>query len=275
MKTKPIKYPYYWLALSMCIGISANAQKLPNVQTTGLYAPVNIKIDGKAAEWGSQLQAYNKTTSLFYTLANSNDNLYLTIQAADKTTINKMLGGGLTLLISSKDKNTVPVSITTPILPSSNRAVVTQKTNSKDPLLDTDLPEANKAISSGLKEMAIKGITAIPDSAISVYNEYGIKVAAQLDISKAYTCELVIPLKYINQLTSAVGTFNYNITLNGIRPTISNASPAVVASMMSQMPAAAAYTFRVDGGGMTINGSSINDLMSSTDFSGTYTLIKK
>jgi hypothetical protein len=270
MKTKPIKYPYYWLALTLCVSLSANAQKLPNIQPAGLYAPANVKIDGKPTEWNNQFQAFNKSTSLFYTLANSNDNLYLTVQAADKTTINKMLGGGLTLLISSKDKNTVPVSITTPILPSRNRAVVT-----KDPLLDTDLPEANKAISGGLKEMAIKGLTAIPDSAISIYNEYGIKIAAQMDINKIYTCELVIPLKYINQLTSAVGTFNYNITLNGIRPTISNASPAAVASMMSQMPTAAAYTFRVDGGGMTINGSSINDLMSPTDFSGTYTLAKK
>ena len=263
-----IKNPCYLLALTMCIGVSANAQKLPNVQLAGMYAPANVKIDGKAAEWNNQFQAYNKSTIIFYTIANSNDNLYLAVQVTDKTIVDKILSGGLTLTITSKDKNIAPVSITTPLLPAANKGIITQKTGSKNPILDTELPQLNKALSDGLKEMAVKGITAIPDSAISVYNEYGIKVAGQLDINKAYTCELAIPLKYINQLTGTSGTFSYNIKLNG--------TASSMQSILSQIPAGAITSIRVRvNGGVAVSGSSLEELTSPTDFSGTYTLIKK
>ena len=172
MKTNTVKYPYYWLTLTMCIGLTANAQKLPNVQPAGIYAPADVKVDGKATEWNNQLQAYNKSTAVFYTMANNNDNLYLAVQATDKTIIDKILVGGITLTISSNDKKAIPVSITTPLLPATNKAAVTKKTNSKDPLVETELPEINKAISGGLKEMAVKGITAIPDSAIFIIYRY-------------------------------------------------------------------------------------------------------
>ena len=267
MKTNTVKYPYYWLTLTMCIGLTANAQKLPNVQPAGLYAPANVKIDGNTTEWNNQLQAHNKSTAVFYTMANNTDNLYLAVQATDKTIIDKILGGGITLTISSNDKKSIPVSISTPLLPATNKATVTKKTNSKDPLVETDLPEINKAISGGLKEMAVKGITAIPDSAISIYNEYGIKVAGQLDISKAYTCELAIPLKYINQLTGTTGTFNYKVMLNG--------SKSSMADLIAQIPASSIQTISVSGNGVMVNGSSMNEITSPTDFSGTYTLVKK
>ncbi len=48
----------------------AIGQKLPNIQTASLRASANIKVDGKAAEWGNKLEAYNNTTEVFYTLAN-------------------------------------------------------------------------------------------------------------------------------------------------------------------------------------------------------------
>ena len=257
----------YYLLLTTFISMSASAQKLPNVQPAGVYAPANVKVDGKATEWDNQLQAYNKSTSLFYTMANNNDNLYLTVQVADKTIVDKILGGGLTLTISSNDKKVTPVSVTTPLLPGSNKTTVTRKTNSKEPLLDTDLPEINKSIAGGLKEIAVKGIAAIPDSAISVYNEYGIKVAGQLDINKAYTCEITIPLKYLNQLTGTAGTFNYNMMLNG--------SKSSMADLIAQIPASSIQTISVSGNGVMVNGSSMNEIASPTDFSGTYTLVKK
>ena len=58
----------------------ANAQKLPNVQQASLRAPENVKVDGKPTEWGDKLQAYNKATDVFYTIANDYNNLYLIIQ---------------------------------------------------------------------------------------------------------------------------------------------------------------------------------------------------
>ncbi len=278
MKTKPITYPYCLLALTMCIGVTANAQKLPNVQAAAIYAPTNVKVDGKLTEWNNQLQAYNKSTSLYYTMANNADNLYLTIQAKDKVALQKAIGGGITLTITSKEKGLNGVSLSTPYLLGSNRSKITQKINIQDTLMEADVAVLNNVISTNFKELSIKGITTIPDSVISVYNEHGIKLSAVIDKDKAYTCELAIPLKYIKQLTGTAGTFNYNLKLNGIK------SDAVVIkdspnNMSTGAPArmggiTVGDGVTVVGTARSVYGASPMELMNPTDFSGTYTLIK-
>ncbi|RYZ98371.1 MAG: hypothetical protein EOP47_19490 [Sphingobacteriaceae bacterium] len=283
MRSNPFTIPYYLIALSTCIGLSANAQKLPNVQATGIYAPANVKVDGKATEWGNQLQAYNKNTSLFYTLANNNDNIYLTIQANDKVALQKAIGGGITFTITSKEKGAKAVSVSTPYLLGSNRSKITQKINIQDTLIEADLPVLNNVISANFKEISIKGIAAIPDSTISIYNEHGIKISGLIDINKAYTCELAIPLKYIKQLTGTAGTFNYNLKLNGIKSEAvvikdgsNNMSTTAIAGALRQMGGMTVGDgVTVVGTARSVYGASPMELMNPTDFSGTYTLVKK
>ncbi len=168
---KSIKHPYYLLALSMCIGFTANAQKLPNVQTTAVYAPDNIKIDGKTTEWNNQLQAYNKSTSIFYTMANNNDNLYLTVQATTNMIIDKILSGGITLSIASANNKTIPpVIITSPILPRNGRAPIVVRLRDGGTLTDAELTTLNSGLTANFKEISTSGITTIPEPTISVYN---------------------------------------------------------------------------------------------------------
>ena len=106
---KPVLLP----AIVM-VSLTANAQKLPNVQQGSLHAPANVKVDGKATEWNSQFQAYNHTTGIYYTIANDAGNVYLTVQATDSHTIDKMLSGGITFTVKNTDKKNkaVPVNIT-------------------------------------------------------------------------------------------------------------------------------------------------------------------
>jgi hypothetical protein len=261
MKTKSIKYPYYWLALTLCISLSANAQKLPNVQPAGVYAPANVKIDGKAAEWNNQFQAYNKSTSIFYTMANNNDNLYLTVQATPYMIIDKILSGGITLTITSANNKTIPpVSITSPILPRSGRAPIVVRLRDGGALTDAELTTLNNGLTSNFKEIGINGIKAIAEPYISIYNDNGIKASAALDINKAYNYEFAIPIKYITQFLGEGGTFNYNIKLSGEK--MNNPNTIVVV------------------GGNALNGPAPSadpymELFSPTDFSGTYTLAKK
>ena len=260
MKPKPITYPYYWLALTMCIGATANAQKLPNVQPAGLYAPVNVKIDGNTTEW-NKLQAYNKSTSVFYTMANTNDNLYLTVQATANIIIDKILTGGITLSITSvNDKTIAPVVITSPILPRSGRAPIVVRLRDGATLTDAELTTLNKGLTANFKEISINGITTITDPSISVYNDLGIKASAAIDMNKTYNYEFAMPIKYITQLIGEGGTLNYNIKLNGEK--MNNPNTIVVV------------------GGNALNGPAPSadpymELFSATDFSGTYTLIKK
>jgi hypothetical protein len=261
-----IKYPYYWLALTMCIGISASAQKLPNVQPAGVYAPANVKVDGKATEWDNQMQAYNKNASLFYTMANNNDNLYLVVRTTDYVAIDKILGAGLSLTLMGKNG---AIAFTSPITMGPVRSNISKAVRSTDPITDSLLNKLNKDLTTNLKEVALKGISTIPDPTISVYNEFGIKVAAQLGMDKAYTCEIAIPLKYINPVLADAGSFNYNIMVNGVTMNIvtSSRNGEVVNSNSAEMASILAN--------IKVNGSSMMELSSPTDFSGTYTLIKK
>ena len=83
-----------WFIISA--SFAANAQGLPKVQQESIYAPANIKIDGKALEWGDKFQAYNVSNHLFYTLSNDDKNLYLIVFATDNATSSKIIyGGGL------------------------------------------------------------------------------------------------------------------------------------------------------------------------------------
>src|ERR1700761_5505119 len=83
---------------------TAIAQKVSNIQQGSVAAPAGLKIDGKLTEWGPELQAYNKSTKLWYTLANDDQDIYLAIKSTDAANINKILAGGITLTINTAGK---------------------------------------------------------------------------------------------------------------------------------------------------------------------------
>ena len=90
--------------LTTAFVLSAQAQKLPNVQEASVWAPANVKMDARLTDWGDNLQAFNKTLGLNYTLANDDKNLYLVIKATDQATTNKITAGGITLTINTDAK---------------------------------------------------------------------------------------------------------------------------------------------------------------------------
>jgi len=202
--------------LPLLCPILANAQKLPSVQKESLRAPANIKIDGKADEWDSQFKAYNHATELFYTIANDDDDLYLAIRVTNSRAIDKIINGGITF--SFKDplnKKATPLTITYPLIlkPDWNKATgaLYRKTISTDTLRTW-----NDNLERVSKEIRIQGCSAISDSSISLYNEYGIKAKQQFDVNKTWTYELAIPLKYLSHLINNDGELKYNIKVNGI-----------------------------------------------------------
>ena len=93
--------------LFACLNSSAQAQKITNVQETAVWVPGNIKVDGKLNEWGDNLQALNKATQVYYTLANDDKNLYLAIRSANQNSANKIVAGGLNLTINAAGKKAI------------------------------------------------------------------------------------------------------------------------------------------------------------------------
>ena len=96
------------LLLTAISCFNADAQKLPNVQQTGLRAPAKVKIDGKTTEWGN-FTADNYATGLHYTMANDDKNLYLAIQADDANVLTKLTNHGVALSIHPRVKKVLGI----------------------------------------------------------------------------------------------------------------------------------------------------------------------
>ena len=202
----------------------ANSQ--PKIQQISIWAPADIKIDGNAAEWNNQFQAYNKATNIYYTIANDDKNLYLAIQATDPTIIYKIINDGITLTLNNTGKKEAAneVKITYPLFGSKNIPMI----NLKDKPVPVKKSSANMAaridsfknvlnaqLEKNSKEIKVSGISAVTDPSISVYNEYGIRAGERFDSQIAYTYELALPVKYLGSAGIDAAHVHYNIKING------------------------------------------------------------
>jgi len=283
------------------------AQKLNNIQQNSVWAPANIKIDGKLNEWDDTFQAYNKTTDIYYTISNDDKNLYFVIKSIVPIINNKIIAGGINFTINTADK---------------------KRDNDKDtyvvgfPMIDMAAMRSQmqrraggggggmggppgggggmgsltgKPDSAGIamRRQALKSVkdkllgfaTDIPDSVISIYNEYGVKAAVDYDATGNLTCEIAVPLKYFHFSAGNPKEFSYNIKLNGLN----------LAGMMppgAPMPGPPGGGFGGGGGGgrgFAMGGGGggglpppgmpslvdMQSMISPTDFWGKYTLAKK
>ncbi len=282
----------------------AYAQKLTNIQEAAVWAPENIKVDGKLTEWNDTFQSLNKATQLYYTLSNDDKNLYLVIKSANNNSGNKLVAGGLTLTINPAGKKndndaaviTFPIanraslsSLVTPTVRQEGYAGRPQE--GPDPAL---VAEVHRTAIEAAKEIKQKGIKEIKDSVISIYNEHGFKGLINYDVKGNLTYELAVPLKYLHLTDGAA--FAYNIKLNGIGGENLNSLPSPLAGGGSGLPVPQPNEYTRDaarivpnpssggggggfsaGPGSTRPADSINlqDMMFPTDFWGKYTLAKK
>ncbi len=210
------------IAFTFLFVINVIAQ-LPNKQQISFRAPAKLKIDGLATEWGDKLQAYNKSTQIFYAMSNDDKNLYLIVQAKYEEIISKIVRGGITLIINHtvSKKDPQPVTITYPVL----RGVAMSRVANaivgrfyKQP--DTSyrpvpISEINNRLDAGAKTIIVKGIKALDSDTLSVYNTDGIKAAGQFDSKMLYNYELAIPIKYLDLPDNGINPFSYQLKING------------------------------------------------------------
>lgn len=254
---------YSFAALLLLLQLNAIAQKLPNEQKNGIVAPGNVKVDGKATEWGA-FQAYNRATEIFYTMANDAENLYLVVQAIkpDKKTdvIGKILAGGITLSIKSKDKKEKPLMVTFPLIERMKNSEIMMMIKNTEVNQDSMLRHANQQLEANSKDIALSGFKEISEPKISVYNEEGIKAVSLFDTKRSWTYELKLPLKYIQHLLDDTASFDYKIIVNGV-----DVPHNMI--MVSGSP--------IGGGSISLSSSPAFDAFSPTNLSARYTLIKQ
>lgn len=210
------------LLLTALIVINAYAQKLPNVQQVSLRAPANVKIDGKATEWGDRFEAYNNGTEIYYSLANNKEYLYLVVQVTDAEIIDKILASGLTFTVNTNGnrKDRTGVMITYPAFAQGSKreyfGLYKMKEIKRDKQnaairADSLINASNNLIKSKFKLIGVSGLKPVTDDRIPIYNEEGIMAAGMFDNNLCYSFELAISLKLLN----GTNKFSYNIQLNG------------------------------------------------------------
>ncbi|MFD2873561.1 hypothetical protein ACFS5N_13835 [Mucilaginibacter ximonensis] len=204
----------------------ANGQKLPNIQKTALRAPANIKVDGKVNEWPAGLQAYNHAIQASYTIANDDNKLYLIVSSNRKEIINKMINGGVSLVVNKVRKSMVGgVSVMYPVFAPDNSPVINLNV-----LYDTkaDAPNANRKIDSLIKVnnallndkakfIRLSGVQGDIDTLISVYNKDGVKAYSAFDGNRNYTLEISVDLKVLGLSINNKTPFNYAIRFNELK----------------------------------------------------------
>ncbi|MEE1945401.1 hypothetical protein VRU48_09795 [Pedobacter sp. KR3-3] len=282
---------YLFVCLSL-LSLGVIAQKLPDVQAASMPAPANIRIDGKASDWNDTYAAENKRTAIFYSIANDDKNLYLIVKSVDAT---KIMAGGLTFLINTqgKKRDKDAMSVTYPLVNRANRAQGARgqggqrqggfqnRAQQTQQQRDSANLVLHRQQLASVKEIKVAGFKSIPDSLVSIYNEYGLKAVASFDQSGAYVYELAIPLSLLDINVGDAKELSYQIKLNGLSNMGFGGNTGFGGGAAGGFGGGrggfgGAGGGRAGGGGFGGGaGSNTQDLMNATDFWGKYTLYKK
>ncbi len=286
---KPILTALLFLS---CYGFIYAQDKLPSVQKGNFRAPSGIHIDGSLEDWKDSLRAYNRSTKVYYLLANDDKYLYLAVRATDATTKANIAAGGITLTIntSGKKKEEDAFSLTYPVINHTAGRGGGRRGGGGGASSLTDSASKQQLISAA-KEIKVIGFKDVDDTLISIYNEYSIKVAIGFDLSSNYCYELAVPLKLLGLNADDAKEIAYNIRLNGLQTamkmvTISGDGGGAGLTISGD---GGGGGFRSSGGGGSRGGGKggrggagggnntidFQDLTSPTDFWGNYTLAKK
>ncbi|MGY3213364.1 hypothetical protein [Mucilaginibacter sp. HD30] len=199
-------------AFLLIVYMGAHAQKLPNVQQVSLRAPANVKIDGKATEWGKKLQAYNPATEVFYTMANDDKKLYLIVQVS-QSVMTTAVNGGIKLAIQKagyKSDAGAPF-IKFPYMEKGKTVLIDPK--DWDHATDTAVIKYNKQLATRAKWIYTSGLNGV-DSLLSIYNEHGVAAANAFDNEMKYTLEMAIDLSLLGLSFDHASKFSYHLMIN-------------------------------------------------------------
>jgi len=279
----------------------AKAQKLNDIQEGSVWASA-IKVDGKLNEWENNFKANNKSTNLTYTLANDAKNLYLAIQSKNVTNNNKIMLGGITLTVNPAGKKSDKdgFKVIYPVINRQRRpgggggagggATAGARTQGGpgggfgrfQDMTPTQRDSLQRAIArtqlASAKEIKVFGFKDIPDSLISIYNEYSIKTIASISDAGVFMYEVSIPLELLEMSADKPKEFSYNIKINGLQINFANFAGGARPGGPVGGGATESVTvvrFEGSGGGGGMGSFNFQDLITPTDFWGKYILTKE
>ncbi|MES2274930.1 MAG: hypothetical protein V4592_02830 [Bacteroidota bacterium] len=201
------------------------AQKLPNKQLVNLRANSNMQTDGKATDWNNRFEAFNRSTEVYYSISNDDENIYFIIRAVNEDIVRRIVSGGIKLTFKEPGENTKGknIQITYPAL---QQYVNFKLSSRKSEVPDTTAKTAdsiksynNDLVSKNCKWIKVIGVKNL-DTLISIYNTDGIKAYGLFDKKRNYTCEFSISLKNLGLSIEKSNLISYNLQVNGTAPSV-------------------------------------------------------
>jgi len=188
---KTILFSIICILLLISLPVLSNAQQPMERQKVSVWLPDNVKIDGNSTKWDNHFKAYNHSTELYYTIANDDKDFYLIIHVAKNRIIEKVVEGGISLMIDTKDKLNEKRSkiILFPVLPlniAKTAIIAAGKSltgKSWDTNTDTDISssfksneknqivattKANQIFTENLKQIKVTGLEGVHDTLVNV-----------------------------------------------------------------------------------------------------------
>lgn len=302
--------------LAMCsTAVFAQEAKLKDVQAGSVWAPAGTKTDAKLSEWNDSFQAFNKSTKLYYTVANDAKFVYLVIKSTDATATNKVMMGGITVTVNTdgKKKTENAYSLTYPVVarpafgqrgagggmmgggpggPGGAGGMRSMMASMEGGKPDSTVIAMRRQSLVAAKEIKVSGFKDIPDSLISLYNEYSVKVAANYDNDGNFLYEMAIPIKLMGLTPESTQELAYNVKLNGLTLPAFNGNIDVAGGPgpgAGGPPGGFGGPGGGGGGGIRMNGGfagggggsprtggvNFQEMISPTDFWGKYILARK
>lgn len=198
--------------LSAC-GSSKNSQQTDLAQTIS-FQKDSLVINGDDGDWATALPFYDEKQGLFYAVSNDNENLYIRASSKNETTIQRILRGGLTVLINShgvkEEAGAAGISF-----PTGNRV-------QKDGRILNDRPELqqNKHVAlDAVADYSLFGFKQIKTPANFDYgkkNQEGIELGIGLNATNELVYEAMIPLSSFLNRTEMINIGRKNIAVGFI-----------------------------------------------------------
>jgi hypothetical protein len=211
----------------MLICITGKAQSLA-LKTS----PTNIAIDGNNKEWGNDLEYYNTTKNIHYTISNDKEKLYLVIKTNDASQLTNILLSGVTFSIDTKGRKKRTQTVTFPV----QEIAITESVP-----LNTLEQKRELAKSTRLKKIEVKGFKDIDEGQMYNGNPYKIQTAVNVDDNGYLIYEEAIPLALF-QADELANEWAYNIKLNPVTARLqpnsqTTVGTATVSSVIVAVPA--------------------------------------
>lgn len=190
-------FRYALLMVAMSVGLlsacssSKNSQQ-PDIVQTVKYQKDSLFANGDDADWVKPLPYYDEKTGLSYAVSNDNENLYILATSKNETTIQRVLRGGLTVLINNHGVKE-EVGAAGIVFPTGNRVQKGDKMLNDRPELQQNKHVALDAV----QDYSLFGFHEIKTPANFDYgkkNADGIELGIGLNTTNELVYEAMVPL---------------------------------------------------------------------------------